>query len=126
MSLELIPIVLGVLIAALGILLVADAFMPDRERRIAERRSRARPERHRVGEALLGGGIVALGAALIGRDTWNYTNLALALAVVMFVVGLVLNYKYLRGRFFGPTRGHEMSRRATDIDPPEQPKMRVR
>ena len=76
---------------------------------------------------VLGAGIVGTGAALIGRDTWRFTNLVLVCSLVAYVIGLVLNYKYLRGRFFGPTRGQTMSRRAADSVEPEPPaKMRVR
>ncbi|MDQ6829075.1 MAG: hypothetical protein M3081_09445 [Gemmatimonadota bacterium] len=124
MKLEYLPVILGGLMVLIGLALLADAFMPEGAGRIAERRRRARPERHRFGEAMLGGGIIATGAALIGRDTWRFTNLTLIIAMILFLLGLVLNYKYLRGRFFGP--GHTGTRRATDGEVEEPPKYRVR
>ncbi len=124
MKLELLPVIFGALMALTGLALMADAFLPEREARALERRRRQRPERHRLGEALLGGGIIATGVALIGRDTWRFTNLTLILALLLFAAGLALNYKYLRGRFFGP--GHTGTRRKTDGEIEEPPKYRVR
>ncbi|MEP6690231.1 MAG: hypothetical protein ABJD07_03685 [Gemmatimonadaceae bacterium] len=127
MSLEMLPVLFGALIALVGLTLLLDASIPDRASRVAERRKRERPERHRLGEAALGLGILGTGAALIGRDTWRYTNIALILALVMFVVGMALNYKYLRGRYFGPTHIHTGTRRAADREPePPEPPIRLR
>ncbi len=127
MTLELLPVIIGALIALVGATILFDALVPDRDTRVAERRRRERPERHRVGEALLGAGIVATGVALIGRDTWRYTNVTLIAAVVLFVAGIALNIKYLRGRLFGPTHVHTGTRRAVDREPePPEPPIRVR
>jgi hypothetical protein len=78
--------------------------MPSRERR---RRNRA--ERHRGGEALVGLGILAIAAALIGRDTWRYGTVAILLGVVLLAAGGWLNRAYL-GELFafrGPARRGE-------------------
>lgn len=129
MRLETIPLLLGVLIAIPGIALIADALIADGTF-LRERRRRERPQRNRAGEASLGVGLLLLAAALIGRDSWRYTTLAVILALIAFVVGLSLNLKYVRGLMFGPVVGPTANRRATDVPPPgdaeKSEKMRIR
>lgn len=125
MRLEIIPVILGALLALFGVLLIADAVIPDHDPRVTERRRRGRPERHRLGEAGLGLGILLAAAALFGGDDWPYTTLAILVALALFVVGLALNYKYFRGRIFGPAFGGKHARRASDDSPPP-PRRRFR
>jgi hypothetical protein len=129
MRLETIPLVLGILMAIPGIALIADAFIPDGTF-AAERRARPRPERNRYGEVALGVGLLLVAAALIGRDTWRYTTLAIILALVAFAAGLALNLKYVRGLMFGPVLGPTATRRSTDVAPSpetkEEEKIRIR
>lgn len=120
MRLETIPIIIGVVIGLSGLALIADAIIPDASPHRTDRRRRSRPERQRGGEALIGGGVLLVGVALIGSDTWRYNVLAMLTAMVLFVVGLLLNVKYLRGLLFGPTRGAERERRAADLEPPKK------
>lgn len=114
MRLEYLPIILGLLTGVLGAALVLDALIPDGALASRERRKRERPERHRKGELSLGAGVLLMSAALLGRDTWRYTNLAILLALVLFLVGVGLNYKYVRGLMFGPVVGRRWKRRDSD------------
>lgn len=114
MRLEHLPLVLGLLTGLLGLALVLDALIADGTFVSHERRKRQRPERHRHGELVLGIGVLLLSAALIGRDTWRYTNLAILLALILFAGGVMLNYKYVRGLMFGPVAGRHLKRRESD------------
>lgn len=130
MRLEQLPILLGIAAAVLGLGLVADGLIPDRSPRRTERRRRSRPTRNRPGEMVLGLGVLAVAAALIGRDSWRYTTLAMVVALVLFAVGLALNIKYVRGLMFGPAAGRTLRRRSADGAPrvgqPEQDRIEAR
>ena len=114
MLLGLLPDIVGVVFALIGFALVADAVLPDNILVPVERRRRARPERHRVGEAALGLAVLCAAAALFGADRWRYTTLAVVCSVVLLLSGLALNLKYLRGLALGPVFGRTLKRRATD------------
>ncbi|MGH7718710.1 MAG: hypothetical protein ACREON_07700 [Gemmatimonadaceae bacterium] len=114
MRLELIPLLVGLLVAVIGVALIADAVIADGTFVAAERRSRPRPKRNRPGEVLLGVSVVLVAAVFIGRDTWRYTTVAIIGALLFFAAGLVLNWKYLRGLAFGPAFGRVFRRRASD------------
>ena len=116
MRLEQIPLLLGLLVGVIGLTLVADALIPDDAIKRRERRRRARPGRHRGGEAALGFGVVAMAAALIGRDTWGYGTLAVLAAVILIGAGVALNWAYVSGLMLGPA----LSRGEPD-DSPEEP-----
>ena len=106
---ETVPLILGVLIALLGIGIIFDAWTPDAASVSPERRRRPRIERHRNGEALIGLGVLALGAAFIGRDSWRYSVLVVIIGAVFLLVGSILNRHYLRELFVnrGPLRRRE-------------------
>ena len=107
---EQIPIVLGILVAIIGAGLVADAWLPDGAVVPVERRRRARAERNLRGELLLGLGVISLGAALIGRDTWRYGTIAMFLGAALIVIGAVMNRRFLHERyaFRGEARRSEL------------------
>ena len=110
MRLEQFPLVLGVLVALLGLVLLGDALVADRGTPpLAERRRRVRAERDRVGEALAGLGLLCLAAALAGRDTWRFGNVAVIAGTVLLVIGAALNHRFLRELFLfrGPARRQE-------------------
>jgi hypothetical protein len=115
MRLEDLPVLLGVIVAVAGAVVVADAWTPDAADEPAlERRRRERPERHRVGEGIFGGGLILIALALMGGDGWAYTTLAIGIAIVLVVVGTALNLRYFRGLAFGPVLGRTLGRRASD------------
>lgn len=106
MRIETIPLVVGILIALLGIGILFDAWSPDATTIDHERRRRPRVERHRNGEALIGLGVLALAAAFIGRDSWSYSTLVVIMGALFLLVGAVLNRSYV-GELFtnrGPLR----------------------
>ena len=109
MALEQIPLFIGVLVGILGLGLILDAQLPDGVVPARERRRRTRAERHRGGETLVGLGILAIAASLIGRDTWRYGTVAILLGVVLLAVGGWLSREYLRELFAfrGPARRGE-------------------
>jgi hypothetical protein len=96
MRLEQIPVFIGVAVAILGLGLVLDAQLPEGVSPSRERRRRERAERHRGGETMVGIGIMAVAAALIGRDTWRFGTVSVLAGVVLVVIGGWLNRTYLR------------------------------
>lgn len=106
MRIELIPLLLGVLLGLAGLGLLVDAWLPDGTLTAPERRRRQRTERHHIGEGLLGAGIICLGAALAGRDSWRYATLAMLAGSVLVLLGAILNWRFLRELLLhrGPAR----------------------
>jgi len=100
MRLEQIPLFIGVVVAILGLGLVLDAQLPEGFSQARERRRRERAERNRVGETLVGIGIIAMASALIGRDTWRFGTLAVLAGTIALVIGAWLNHEYLREVLF--------------------------
>ena len=122
MRVETIPVILGILVALVGVGLVADAWLPERVVRRSERRRSARAERHLGGEAAIGLGMLCMAAALIGRDTWKYGTVAVIAGTVLFLIGAWLNRVYLKERI---TNRGALRRGAPKRDEPE-PKRRIR
>jgi hypothetical protein len=114
---ETIPLILGILVALVGLGLLADAWLPEELPRFRERRRRPRTERHLGGEAAIGVGVLCMAAALIGRDTWAYGTVAIIAGTLMLALGAWLNRRYLRDKLVNrgelrreeglPTRSHE-------------------
>ena len=99
MRLEQVPLFLGVIVAILGLGLVLDAQLPEGFSQPRERRRRERTERNRPGETLMGLGVIAMAAALIGSDEWRFGTLAVLAGVVLLGTGAWLNRDYLREVF---------------------------
>jgi hypothetical protein len=112
---ETIPLVLGCLIALLGVGVIADAWLPEKVLYHSERRRRARAERNLGGETSIGLGVLCMAAALIGRDTWAYSTVAVIAGTVLLIFGAWLNRTYLRERI--SNRG-ELRRGAPKTDEP--------
>ena len=115
MELELVPLVMGALVALVGLGLVADGLLADSELRVAERRRRARAERSRGGEVLIGLGMLALAAALAGRDLWRWSTVAVLAGIVFLLVGAGMNRSFLAERMSNrgkARRGRRRERRA--------------
>jgi hypothetical protein len=95
---EMIPLVFGVIVALIGLAILADAWLPEELPFRTERRRRARTERSLGGEALIGIGVLCMAAAIIGRDTWDYSIVAVIAGTVLFVIGAFMNRRYLKDR----------------------------
>lgn len=98
MRLEMLPLVLGALLGLVGVALLIDAWAAD-SAVARERRRRPRRDRDRLGEALVGLGILAMAAAFIGRDTWRYSTLTVIAGSVLLLWGVKRNSTYLRDVF---------------------------
>jgi len=114
---ETIPLILGVLVALVGVGLLADAWLPEKVAFRRDRRRRPRTERHLGGEAAIGVGVLCMAAALIGRDTWRYSTVAMIGGAVMILIGAVLNKRFLRDRIVN--RGELRRGETPHTKPPE-------
>ena len=137
MRLEDLPLLFGALVALIGLGLLADAWLSDPQRRLRrDRRRRTRAERDRWGEALIGLGLVAFGAALAGRDSWRFNNVAVIAGIILLVTGTILNGAFLREVLLhrGPARrqhdreprGPEVLQRHPESVDPAEPPARIR
>ena len=106
MRIEAIPLIIGALVALLGLGILFDAWTPDSSAVPTERRRRPRTERHRGGEALIGFGVLALAAAFLARDTWRFSILVVMIGAGFLLLGTFLNRTYLREAYTnrGPLR----------------------
>src|SRR5512146_1311974 len=95
MRLETIPLIVGGIVCLVGLGLVFDAWTPDEIIVKRERRRRPRIERSRGGEAAIGLGVLCMGAAFIGRDTWRYSVVAVIAGAVLLLAGVIRNRRYL-------------------------------
>ena len=109
MRLEHIPLILGVIVALIGLGFIADASMAASAPVTPERRRRTRAEPSRTGEALVGIGTLAMAAALFGRDTWRYGTVSVLAGSALLLIGVVLNRAFLKEALFfrGPARRTE-------------------
>ncbi|MDB4884414.1 MAG: hypothetical protein JWL95_3180 [Gemmatimonadetes bacterium] len=98
MRVETIPLILGALVALVGLGILADAWLPENIPFRKDRRRRPRTERHLGGEAAIGVGVLCMAAALIGRDTWRFSTVAMIVGAAMILVGGVLNRSFFRDR----------------------------
>jgi hypothetical protein len=122
MRLEQVPLFIGVIVAILGLGLVLDAQLPEGFSQSRERRRRERTERNRPGETLMGLGVMAMAAALIGSDEWRFGTLAVLAGVVLLGSGAWLNRDYLRELvlFRGASRRGEKRSEPRDAVAPSQ------
>lgn len=129
MRIETVPLILGILVGLIGLGLLADAWIPESAAPFRERRRRARTERSLGGEAMIGLGVLCLAAVLIGRDTWDYVNVAIIAGGVLLVLGTWANRKFLRDRIVNRgalRRGDEGRTHRHEKDAPPPPKPRIR
>ncbi|HSJ63328.1 MAG TPA: hypothetical protein VK922_05395, partial [Gemmatimonadaceae bacterium] len=117
MRIELLPVLLGILAVVMGGALVLDAVIKDGTFIPVERRRSQRPPRSQLGEGLLGGAIIFLGASLIGGDQWPYTTLSVVLAVVLGAAGVILNWRYLSEMAIAPKRRSDADEPSDAIGP---------
>ena len=95
MHLETFPLIFGALLALIGVGLLFDAWTVDEIIVKRERRRRPRTERHRGGEAAVGFGVICMGAAFIGRDTWSYSIVVVIAGSVLLLYGTIRNRAFL-------------------------------
>lgn len=107
MRLETFPLIAGVLIGLVGLMLLFDAWVPDNVIVPEERRLRPRLERDRMGEALVGLGVLAMAAAFVGRDTWRYSIVVVIVGSVLLLWGAKRNRGYLREIFVRSDRAKQ-------------------
>jgi hypothetical protein len=96
MRLEQLPILIGVLIALLGLTILLDAWQAGGVAPLRERRRRARAVPNKAGQSLVALGTLCMAAALIGRDTWRWGTIAVLAGIMLLLIGAVLNRTYLR------------------------------
>jgi hypothetical protein len=96
--LETIPLIIGGIVALIGLGLLADSWTADRVPGVRERRRSPRTERSLGGEATIGLGVLCIAAAILGRDTWDYVNVAVIAGAVLILLGAWSNRRYLRDR----------------------------
>jgi uncharacterized membrane protein YidH (DUF202 family) len=95
MRLETVPLIIAAIVGLLGLGLVIDAWTPDEIIVKGERRRSPRVARSRGGEALIGLGVLAMAAAVAGRDTWPYTVVAAITGAALMVLGIIASRRYL-------------------------------
>ncbi|HEY4304400.1 MAG TPA: hypothetical protein VGM82_08045 [Gemmatimonadaceae bacterium] len=98
MTLETVPLIIGALIALLGVGLLFDAWTPDDIIVKRERRRIPRIERSRGGETWIGLGMLGMAAAFIGRDTWKYSVIAVIASAACLLIGILMNWRYFGAR----------------------------
>ena len=98
MRVETIPLIVGIIVALVGLAILADAWLPEDMAFGTDRRRQERTERSLGGEACLGLAVLCFAAAIIGRDTWRYGTVAVIVGSVLFVFGAFANRSFLRDR----------------------------
>jgi len=123
MRIEIIPLIVGGLMALIGLGLVFDAWTPDEIIVKRERRRRPRTERNRGGEAFIGLGVLCMAGAFLGRDTWRYSVIAVIAGTTMLLIGAVLNRRYLADRVSnrGALRRRPEEQGRLEVPPPQKP-----
>ena len=98
MRVETIPLIICIIVALVGLAILADAWLPEDMAFGTDRRRQERTERSIGGEACLGLAVLCFAAAIIGRDTWRYGTVAVIVGSVLFVIGAFANRHFLRDR----------------------------
>ncbi len=96
MRLEQLPILIGVLVALIGLTILLDAWQNGGVAPLRERRRRTRAQPHKTGQSLVALGTLCMAAALIGRDTWRWGTIAIFAGSTLLVIGAIMNRAYLK------------------------------
>jgi len=96
MKLEQFPIILGILVALIGLTIALDAWQTGGVAPLRERRRRTRAVPHKAGQTLVALGTLCMAAALIGRDTWRWGTISVITGSVLLIIGAIMNRQYLK------------------------------
>jgi hypothetical protein len=96
MKIEQFPLLLGVLVALVGLTILLDAWQEGGVAPLRERRRRARAVPSKGGQTLVALGTICMAAALLGRDTWRYGTISVLAGTCLLVIGAIMNRAYLR------------------------------
>ncbi|MEA2766502.1 MAG: hypothetical protein QOK07_2906 [Gemmatimonadaceae bacterium] len=96
MRLEQLPILLGVLVALIGLTILLDAWQAGGVAPLRERRRRARAVPHKAGQTLVAVGTLCMAAALMGRDTWRWGTISVMAGSALLIIGAIMNRQYLK------------------------------
>ena len=96
MRLEQLPIILGVLVALIGLTIALDAWQAGGVAPLRERRRRTRAVPQKAGQTLVALGTLCMAAALIGRDTWRWGTICVLAGSGLLIIGAIMNRAYLR------------------------------
>jgi xanthine/uracil permease len=96
MTLEQVPIVLGVLVALVGLTIALDAWQAGGVSPLRERRRRTRAVPHKAGQTLVALGTLCMAGALMGRDTWRWATISVLVGSSLLIIGAIMNRAYLR------------------------------
>jgi hypothetical protein len=96
MRLEQLPILLGVLVALIGLTILLDAWQAGGVAPLRERRRRTRAVPHKAGQTLVAIGTLCMAAALMGRDTWRWATISVMAGSALLIIGAIMNRQYLK------------------------------
>jgi hypothetical protein len=96
MRMEQIPIILGVLVALMGLTIALDAWQAGGVAPLRERRRRTRAVPQKAGQTFVALGTLCMAAALIGRDTWRWGTIAVLAGSALLILGAIMNRVYLK------------------------------
>ena len=122
MKIEQFPILLGVLVALVGLTILLDAWQAGGVAPFRERRRRVRAVPSKGGQTLIALGTLCMAAALLGRDTWRWGTISVLAGTVLLIFGAILNREYLKEvlLFRGAARrGQGENHTAYDPNPPK-------
>ena len=128
MTMEQIPIVLGVLVALIGLTIALDAWQAGGVAPLRERRRRTRAVPHKAGQTLVALGTLCMAAALIGRDTWRWGTISVLTGSALLIVGAIMNRAYLKEvlLFRGASRRGEEEKNQRLHQTPSKERTRIR
>lgn len=96
MKLEQLPLIIGVLIALIGLTIALDAWQAGGVAPMRERRRRTRAIPHKAGQTFVALGTLCMAAALMGRDTWRWGTVSVLAGSALLILGAIMNRQYLR------------------------------
>ena len=96
MKVEQFPLLLGILMALVGLTILLDAWQAGGVAPLRERRRRTRAVPNKGGQTLVALGTMCMAAALLGRDTWRYGTISVLAGTALLVIGAIMNRAYLK------------------------------